>query len=150
MRRCPKCKKTKELSRFYNGGTNTRRCKECTREDSKLRYSKNPEKYRGAVNEWKRRNPEKYKEIYREITRKRKQKLFDMYGRKCTCCGESEEKFLTLEHKNKDGNKDRKKYGTGYMYQLALKRKDPKRYEILCYNCNNAKARYNQCPHKTI
>ena len=44
-------------------------------------------------------------------------------GYKCTCCGETEPKFLSIDH-------------TGY--------------QILCHNCNMALGSYGYCPHSSI
>ena len=144
---CPKCHAEKELTEFYSGWTNTRRCKKCWSEDARMRRAKNPEKYRNAVREWNERNPEKRKQVTADQNRKRRQKFLDMYWRECKCCWEKIEQFLTLEHILRDWHEERKKYWTGYMYQIAIKEYRPDRYEVLCYNCNNAKWRYWKCPH---
>lgn len=81
---------------------------------------------------------------------KLRQMLFDIYGRKCACCGESHEDFLTLDHINRDGNKHRKKrkndtYG---VWRDAITENDPTKYQILCWNCNCATKHGKICPHK--
>lgn len=125
------CKQCKVGTDFYTN--NKSKCKECIR------------KYQA---EWRVKNLEHSRATGRKHNALRRQRVLDMYGRKCVCCGEPEQKFLTLEHRNGDGHLDRKQYGTGYMYQLAVKVFDPIKYEILCYNCNNAKGRYGICPHQ--
>jgi len=91
-----------------------------------------------------------------KATRKRssynlKEKLFNMYGRYCYCCGQSEPGFLTLDHVKNDGYKDRKTEGLSShaIYRKAIKHYRPDIYCILCYNCNLAKAHLGICPHTT-
>jgi hypothetical protein len=78
--------------------------------------------------------------------------LFQIYGGKCACCGESNRLFLTLDHINGDGNIERKaiqnrQYGT---VGKAIREPDKSKYQILCYNCNCGKRRNKGiCPHKS-
>lgn len=68
---------------------------------------------------------------------------------KCACCGESELKFLCLDHIHGGGSKHRKEVGSGFALYLWLKRSGyPKGYQVLCHNCNMAKGFYGLCPHK--
>lgn len=69
----------------------------------------------------------------------------------CACCGETEKLFLTIEHKNGGGRKERRYYGgNGRLYKALLKRDDLSGYEILCMNCNRGKyLNGGICPHKT-
>ena len=72
------------------------------------------------------------------------------YGGKCTCCGESNSAFLTLEHIHGDGRQHRESLSDGAAGLLRdlKKRGWPKdRYTLLCYNCNCVKVK--PCPHKT-
>lgn len=78
--------------------------------------------------------------------------LFKHYGDKCSCCGESEKIFLTLEHLNNDGAFHRKQVRSMNPVALILdlrKRGWPEQgYTILCFNCNLGKAKNkNICPH---
>lgn len=84
--------------------------------------------------------------------------VFNVYGRVCACCGESNPKFLTVDHINNDGAEHRaqltggirRKQGTtgSYLRKIA-KLADPTRFQILCYNCNCGKAHNGGiCPHK--
>lgn len=78
--------------------------------------------------------------------------FFYYYGSICTCCGENDRRFLTLEHLNRDGQEHRKRVGS--MNRVAcfndLKRRGWPRegYTVLCFNCNLGKA-HNKgtCPH---
>ena len=98
---------------------------------------------------------------------KLKQRFLEMYGYICSCCGEFNPKFLTLDHVQNDGNEKRytvefmvrldpehpvpilKRKPTAYFLKDALKEYKPDYYQILCYNCNIARAHnYGICPHK--
>lgn len=75
---------------------------------------------------------------------------------KCQCpkCEIKDINFLTLDHVNNDGAKHRKSLGgikkqwTGErIYSWAKNNNYPTIFQILCYNCNLAKAKYGKCPH---
>jgi len=68
---------------------------------------------------------------------------------KCACCKEKEIKFLTIDHIKNDGAEHRLMIGSGKLYQwLYKKRKMPKRFQVLCWNCNLSKYHYGKCPHQ--
>jgi hypothetical protein len=72
------------------------------------------------------------------------------YGAECACCGETEPAFLTLDHVDGGGKKDQRESG-GYWGMLRRLRRDgwPEGYQILCANCNMAKAfSPGGCPHQ--
>lgn len=79
--------------------------------------------------------------------------VLEVYGKKCACCGESEEAFLGIDHVNNDGSKHRKqinctKGGTPF-YQWLKKNNFPDGFQTLCMNCNFAKQKLGVCPHQT-
>jgi len=76
------------------------------------------------------------------------------YGGKCTCCGEWRYEFLTIDHINNDGAEHRRKLANGRDRWKAkniyvwLKENDyPEGFQVLCTNCNCAKAWHGYCPH---
>ena len=76
---------------------------------------------------------------------------YDHYGRICKCCGESQERFLTLDHVNNDGNIHRQTLSGGdKLYQWAIKEAFPESLQTLCWNCQMGKM-FNGgvCPHAT-
>jgi len=84
----------------------------------------------------------------RKRVKETREKILELYGHRCACCGETEPIFLTLDHINNDGSKERK-MGARTSYIQAIKNYDPTRYQILCYNCNMGRARNKGvCPHK--
>lgn len=89
----------------------------------------------------------------REYSRAMRRRALDHYGRECVCCGETEVRFLTLDHINNDGNEHRKSLGlrSGYaFYQWMEKNGYPNTLQVLCWNCNMGKY-FNggMCPHQT-
>ena len=94
-------------------------------------------------------NKEKFIEPAKLRSRKSRLKCLNHYSNgkyKCDCCGEKEIKFLTIDHINNDGTKHRKEIGQNITFWL-IKNNFPKGFQILCYNCNNAKRIYGKCPH---
>ena len=79
-------------------------------------------------------------------------------GYKCACCGETEPKFLSIDHVFNDGAAHRralgyKGNGKGASSRTLKWLKEhgfPAGYQMLCMNCNFGKARNGGvCPHKS-
>jgi len=68
----------------------------------------------------------------------RRRKVFDILGRRCVCCGETDEIYLEVDHIFNDGYKD-PKGGAANIYHII--KANPERFQTLCSNCNQAKAR---------
>ena len=68
----------------------------------------------------------------------RRRKVFDILGRRCVCCGETDEIYLEVDHVFNDGYKD-PKGGAANIYNII--KANPERFQTLCSNCNQAKAR---------
>ena len=124
------------------------------------------------LKEWKEKNKEKYGEYQKKFQSERYQKnkeqfvqeqltrtakyrniVYGAYGNICNCCGETNSMFLTVDHVNNDGSKDKDKNGDRYsgtsLYIRIIKANFPPEFQILCYNCNMGKARNKGvCPHK--
>lgn len=67
----------------------------------------------------------------------------------CVCCGEVELKFLCFDHINNNGAEHRRTIGRSTsIYHWLRKNKYPPGFQILCYNCNNAKQYHQICPHQ--
>lgn len=92
-----------------------------------------------------------YRDRYIDIRADHKIQVFENYGNKCSCCGENEHWFLTIDHINGDGNKHRKeigKAGSGF-YKWLIDNQFPDGFQLLCHNCNMGKHLNNGiCPHK--
>lgn len=84
-----------------------------------------------------------------------REQVFNAYGGyKCACCGETEPKFLTIDHIANDGAEMRRngvhsRGGTPF-YQWLRKNKFPDGFQVLCMNCNFGKHRNGGvCPHQS-
>lgn len=129
---CRVCNKKKNKNEFYNKskGTETKHniCKEC---------------HCHALLKQKQ-----------ERTYKHKILIIKHYSdglMKCECCGESNEEFLNIDHKNNDGAKHRKSLkfkGSDVIYRWIIKNDFPPMFRILCSNCNSSYGRLGYCPHK--
>lgn len=74
-------------------------------------------------------------------------------GYKCSCCGETEPKFLSIDHVDNDGAEHKRKHRlhTGeQLYRWIVRNGFPTGFQVLCMNCqwgkrNNA----GVCPHQS-
>lgn len=68
----------------------------------------------------------------------------------CACCGDNHYEFLTIDHMNGGGNAHRKQFGSDRrgVHRQLKKEGYPPGYQVLCHNCNSAKAIYGECPHE--
>lgn len=132
--------------KFYRGNL----CIECQRKQGREKTAK-----------YRKENYQRYRELGRTASqkyyRKIKKVLFEGYDNKCSCCAESEPKFLSIDHVNNDGNIERGSrknpksgsYGIN-LYKKIIEQNFPTRYQLLCMNCNFGKRMNNGiCPHKT-
>lgn len=104
------------------------------RDDNRERWNANKRKA------WKRRNEADRAAALAE------------YGDKCKCCGETTQRFLTIDHINGKGSEHRKKIGrpASYAFYTWLRLNGyPKGFQVLCWNCNCGR-HFNGgvCPHK--
>lgn len=108
---------------------------------------------------WRQANPEKYAEYNRKSNLKLKRQVMDAYGGHCTCCGETELVFLTIDHVNNDGAEHRRQIaaeigatwsqGGSRTYRWLRDNGFPEGFQVLCANCNCGK-QWNGgvCPHQ--
>jgi hypothetical protein len=94
----------------------------------------------------------KYKISGLKHRREVRKALLARLGNRCACCGESRKEFLTLDHVRDDGYLERRTLKNPYsLYLKIVKRKiKSSRYQLLCANCNSAKASYGRCPHQDV
>lgn len=130
------------------------RCKACKRVYlKKWKDEHRQEMTEYWTNRWKTQKPQ-LKEYHKKRYQKIRIETLTHYGGnppKCVCCGETEIRFLCLDHINGGGNKERlalKGYTGPNFYYLLKNYNWPSGYQILCYNCNNAKGFYGVCPHE--
>jgi hypothetical protein len=152
MKTCTSCKEMKAVNEFaknsYAKDGLRVRCKSCNKIDRKKAYKK--EIAVEKTKRWRERHYEKHLGMCKSQRQRLKRKLVDGYGGKCTCCGESEIVFLSIEHVNRDGAEHRKKMkgSSTSIYREAIRQGFPSKYTILCMNCNYAKRFGNVCPHQ--
>jgi hypothetical protein len=77
-----------------------------------------------------------------------KDTAFQHYGMVCRCCGETTRGFLTFDHQNEDGGKQRREDTTSKpIARWLVKHNFPPGYQVLCWNCNLGKHRnHGVCP----
>ena len=83
----------------------------------------------------------KHHKVYKRKTIK--SKLLELMGDACVCCGERDPMFLQVDHVFNDGHKDRKnmKHNLKINDYLKIWNETPERIQLLCANCNHAKAK---------
>ena len=172
--RCSRCNTIQALN-SHN------RCLECDRSYHSEYRAKNREKLAERQRKWREAHPERaqyerewhirsrkekiasmtpeelkdFRKHESSKTLKRQQELFKLvintYGGKCTCCGESELSFLTIDHINNDGKQERQIMGESYtFYRNLIKRGFPNNVQVLCRNCNWGKyVNRGICPHQS-
>lgn len=114
--------------------------------EQRERRAKNPGLTAKYAKSWYDRNIERGRAIQKEYRARIKAETISAYGGFCVCCGESELTFLTVDHIVPK----RKAMACGAPFYVKLKKHGfPKGYQILCFNCNQAKRTSSVCPHKT-
>lgn len=69
-------------------------------------------------------------------------------GGKCECCGETDPRFLCLDHVEGRGIDHYRSRGPIGVYLDAIRSGFPRdRFRALCFNCNKARSSYGTCPH---
>ena len=152
MKTCKQCGVEKELSEFNKDGKGYyyNPCKKCCATRYKKWQQDNRDYVREYQKQWVSENRDKHNEYNRNRNSRLKLKVFDYYGNKCSCCGETESKFLTIDHVNNDGAAHRKVIHGDKIYPHIIKENFPNTFQILCWNCNLGKMlNKGICPHKS-
>lgn len=156
--RCAACRVTKAEDEFHrNKSRQTGRqiyCKPCMLAAGAASRTKHIERLRPIFAERqrlrRRANVERYAANDRRAWLKLRGQVIAAYGGKCACCGESDEHFMALDHKQNDGAAHRREIGgaRSIYYWLRANGFPRDRFQLLCHNCNMAKSFYGQCPHQ--
>ncbi len=112
-------------------------------------YLNNKETVLKRSAEWARQNRPSKNIANRRWHLKVKMEVLNHYGGtppKCACCGEALIEFLSIDHINGGGNKERKM--TGPTYDFLRRENFPLGYRVLCMNCNFAIGHFGYCPHQ--
>lgn len=144
-RRCTGCLAVLPLGKFR---TQNRVCKECKRKRTSERVAKIPNFYKLKY----ARKSDQFKKHASDRARRVRADVIHHYGGFCVCCGESNLKFLTLDHIYGNGGAHRRatntRGGTRYYYWVRANG-FPDFLRVLCYNCNLATYRNGGiCPHE--
>jgi len=132
-------------------------------------YQKHKEEIKSKQREYRIKNPERVRVLERKSYQKHikskrdyskqyhqklKLEVLSHYSSgqpKCKCCGEVIIQFLTIDHIDGGGHKEREKLNRfGYNFYIWLRKNNyPENYQVLCYNCNCGKKGNNGvCPHR--
>jgi hypothetical protein len=155
---CPKCgESADELGKHYKW------CKKCVNSRMREWRLRQGDKYRCYTRQryWDKVNSmtEEEKTVFyrRQADRKKRQNdlmktaVYEAYGNKCACCGETEMSFLTIDHMDGDGGKHRREIGSSgdRILHWLVRNKFPRGFQILCWNCQWGKVKNNGvCPHQ--
>jgi hypothetical protein len=139
---CTKCGQYKTREHFrqhksYKDGLFSW-CKECHKAYCQQRRKDNPMVL------------EKEKQNYRRLRLEAMQHYCPDGVLRCACCGETEIKFLSIDHIDGGGNQHRNQIGRapGALFWWLKKNNYPPGFQVLCHNCNLAKGFYGACPHQ--
>lgn len=180
MKTCTRCKETKPVSEFVPktlailarakaesrnkpGFSVHSRCKSCYNEYHVKWRSTRREEYRVKMlaryhERIKGMSAEELVAFRKECVRKKKiryyelkEKVYSAYGHACSCCGETQSEFLTLDHVNNDGNTHRKVMGgqAEAFLKWIIANDYPNSIQVLCWNCQWGKVKNDGiCPHQ--
>ena len=141
---CKECGETKGVEEFrvYQKGYISGKCKDCLNKRIRFLASQPARRDRRL-------------ESQRRANRKLKNEVMDHYGGKCECCGETDDRFLTIDHLVGSGRKDREVIkkgmvsGGSYYYRWIRDQGYPSHLRVLCFNCNSGRmVNGGVCPHK--
>ena len=173
LKRCPKCNRyLPPTSEFFHHQAGRKDglhawCIECKRVGEKERnrnwYTRNREKvleqtkaYAKAHPEAQRARHQKWYANHKELSAERvkrnqielRRQVLEHYGGLCQCCGETQYEFLAIDHINGGGRAHRRSIPGQSVYRWLRKHDFPPGFQVLCHNCNMAKAFYGKCPHQ--
>jgi hypothetical protein len=116
---------------------------------SKAHYRTNKKRYKRWAARWRSMNPN-YAYLRGESLRK---EFLKEYGSCCSCCGESNPLFLTLDHIHGNGKAHRHgRNRRDLLYELKKRGWPKDEFRLLCFNCNMGRERTQdkQCPHSIM
>jgi len=125
-------------------------------EEARAVDQRRPPRSQGAIERKNTRQRGKYNPMQEKQDRMQlKLEIMNAYGGPiCKCCDETMVEFLSMDHIDGNGSQHRREIkvssGDG-LYKWLKKNNFPSGFQVLCYNCNLAKAHNNNiCPHQTI
>ena len=175
---CSICGVVKPITSYYRNKRQRdgyqAHCKLCHKNIQISWYEKNREKVRKATREsvarWRKNHPGESRRRSREYNAKhkperaryRKQRyvslkraVFAHYGLRCQCCGETDWRFLCIDHTYSNGREHRKTMGRAggeTLFRWIIAHNYPSWLQLLCFNCNLGRQFFggpaHVCPHK--
>ena len=140
---CRECKRELDLDQnFYTN----KDCKDGHTPTCKICYKSSRKDYY-----YLRGGRETIKVSSKILRDKLKEEVLQHYGGVCACCGIIESAFLSIDHVNGGGTKQRKALGFGgsAFYTWLRKMGFPEGFQVLCHNCNMGRhVNGGVCPHK--
>lgn len=92
----------------------------------------------------------KHRAIEKSVVKGLRKKAIEFLGGKCACCGESSYLFLTIDHINRDGHKERKQTNQKRSWYRKILKGEREDLRVLCFNCNcGRELNEGVCPHET-
>jgi hypothetical protein len=143
-------------SAFYREGARLRNpCKACVCIRAKTYRIENPEKVKEAKKiayaRWLK-TPEgaaRYRRIKYASQQRLRAIVLQGYGARCACCGEDHPSFLNIDHIQRNGAEERKRFGQHSFLKYLRDNQFPSGYRILCWNCNLGREKHGGvCPHE--
>lgn len=118
-------------------------------------YERNKDRIKARVAVYQRDNREQVNAYHAQWAARLRLETMKAYGGKCSCCGESEPAFLTIDHEEGGGNIHReevvgsKRRGGTRFYAWLKKQGWPAGFRVRCWNCNSGAALNGGiCPHE--
>lgn len=95
-------------------------------------------------------NKEAFKKLSKQkekLVRRLRKEVVAALGGACSCCGEREPLFMTIDHEKRDGHAERNQQARIRMYRAVIAGKRPD-IRVLCFNCNlGRELNGGVCPH---
>lgn len=167
---CGACKEPKDVSEFTKnrgrGDGLQQYCRACWSVYNKGWYRRHAEELRAKTQAYYLAHAEErkayartYHAEHRDATlhdmKQRNQRMkfaaLEAYGgQRCSCCGETEVAFLTIDHIDGCTAETRKVQGLGTRFYYWLRRNGyPSGFQVLCFNCNLGRRIHGgTCPHQ--
>ena len=106
-------------------------CRKCYYKANKERIKRNADKsYYG--------NLEREREKRRDYNKRNRIEIVRMFGGECQRCGYKDWRALQIDHVDGGGSKERRmlSHNLTAVFWKKEKEKNPKKYQLLCANCN--------------
>ncbi len=145
---CKACGEAKDLDFFKKNRTPRPGCSDFCTPCSRNRHAPKRAAQRDYFAQWYQKNKTRRRARDREQARSLRKQVLDHYGRRCACCGETFEEFLTIDHIDGGGAEQKRNLNHNSLYLWLRKQGMPEGFRTLCYSCNIARGAYGYCPHE--